>query len=574
MKDRIQNIVGQNARKETGGSPLKTSHGKLALLAFILLAAALLFLPMRAGVEDQLILQPGMLKMNPGDSYTIRCALASDEQGQKLKFASSDSKVASIGNDGTVYALSSGEAVIYAKASGGAEASMRVSVAGIPMNRLSLNVDEVQIAKGEYSGLIVTYNTDASDTRLQWLSSDESVVQVDGSGRIKGVGGGEAYVSVLAPNGRSASARVFVDVEGTAVHISPNGLTLGVGARVPLKTFFLPEDSTDRVRRWVSSNAAVLSVDENGVINACGVGEAYLTVLTEDGLTTGMEVVVEPAPRDIQLDPATATLERGATLPMQLMFLNADGSVDVDNRHLVVWSSSDPSVATVDQNGLVTARRSGSCRIEAASDGMVASCRLNVQVSVQEITLNQSEVYLLRDEAKAPIQLKWVISPVDADDPGVQFTSDNTQVASVSKDGLVSMTGGYGTAVITASAASGARASFTVNVVTALPEEIARESFDAEPDYEADVYYDDALYPEEDIYYGENIYPEEDIYYGENIYPEADLYYEEDLYYEDEFYPDEAYPGDEFYPDEAEIEVGADFFNEFADVQAAVGSVG
>ena len=58
---------------------MKTSHGKLALLAFVLLMAALLFLPMRAGMEDQLLLQPARLKMNPGDSYTIRCALSSDE---------------------------------------------------------------------------------------------------------------------------------------------------------------------------------------------------------------------------------------------------------------------------------------------------------------------------------------------------------------------------------------------------------------------------------------------------------------------------------------------------------------
>jgi len=448
---------------------LKTSQGKLALLAFGLLLAALLFLPMRAGVEDELKLEPGTLKMNVGGSYTVYCALSSDDMNQGLKFTSSDTRVASIGNDGTVYGLSSGEATITARASGGATASMQVIVAGVPMTDLSLNVDELYIDKGEYSGLRVSYNSDASDTRLQWLSSDERVVRVDSSGRVEGVGGGEAYVSVLAPNGRSASTKVYVDVEGMAAHISPNGLTLGVGAQVPLKITFLPEDCTDKVRRWVSSDPNVLAVDENGVLNARNVGEAYITVLTEDGLTTGMEVTVEAAPRDIQLDPSRATLERGETMQMQLMFLNADGSVNENNNHLVVWSSSDESIATVDQNGMVTALKSGSCRIEAAADGMTASCRLNVQVSIQEITLDQQEIYLLPQDAATPIQLKWVIAPVDADDPSVIFTSDNTQVAGVIQSGLVTMTGGYGTAVITASAESGAAASFTVNVVTALP---------------------------------------------------------------------------------------------------------
>ena len=352
---------------------MKTSHGKLALLAFVLLLAALLFLPMRAGIEDQLVLTPGILKLNVGGSYTVRCALSSDDMNQSLRFISSDDRVASIGNDGTVYALSSGEATITAQASGGAKAQMQVMVAGIPMTDLSLNVDELHIEKGEYSGLTVSYNSDASDTRLQWLSSDENVVHVDATGRIEGVGGGEAYVSVIAPNGRSASARVFVDVEGSAVHISPNGLTLGVGAQVPLKLSFLPEDCTDSVRRWVSSNPAVLEVNEKGILRARSQGEAYITVLTEDGLTTGMEVIVEAAANDIQLDPAQATLERGDNLQMQLMFLNADGSVDESANHLVVWKSSDESIASVDQQGVVTALRSGECKIEAASDGMTAS---------------------------------------------------------------------------------------------------------------------------------------------------------------------------------------------------------
>lgn len=558
------------------------------LLAFGLLVAALLLLPMRAGVEDQLMLKPGTLKMNVGDSYTISCALSSDDMNQRLKFASSDTRVASIGNDGTVYALSSGEAVISAKASGGASAQMQVTVAGVPMSDLSLNVDELYIDKGEYSGLRVSYNSDASDTRLQWLSSDERVVRVDSSGRILGVGGGEAYVSVLAPNGRSASAKVYVDVEGMAVHISPYGLTLGVGARVPLKSSSLPEDSTDRVIRWVSSDSNVLAVDENGVLNATGVGEAYISVLTEDGLTTGMEVIVEPAPRDIQLDPSRATLERGDTLQMQLMFLNEDGSVDRDNDHLVVWSSSDSSVATVDQNGMVTALRSGSCKIEATSDGMIASCRLNVQVTIQEITLDQSEVYMLREETGKPIQLHWVINPVDADDPTVTFTSNNTQVANVSQNGLVTMTGGYGTAVITASAPSGASADFIVNVVTQLPPEETPEpviesslaevapadnwggsddnwggSSDDNWGGSDGVWSgsddDDETYSDEDLYYdiygAGNIYDgsaDDDIYtgdlYGEDVY-EEDIYNSE--FFEEDIYGDDGlYVGEDVYVDD------------------------
>lgn len=416
-----------------------------------------------------MVLTPKALKMSVGDSYVLRCVLGSEDTDQKVSFDSSDSRVASIDRDGTVHALASGEAVITALASGGAHDEMQVQVVGVPMTELNLSASEVLLEKGQYSGLRVSYNADATDTRLQWLSSDESVVRVDASGRIEAVGGGEAYVSVVAANGLRASARVFVDVKGEAVHISPEDLTLGVGAQVPLKLSFLPTDCTDRALRWLSSDTKVLTVDENGLLSACGEGTAFVTVLTEDALTAAMEVRVEAAPSDLQLDPARAALERGDTLQMQLMFLEDDGSVD-ESDHLTVWSSSDSSIASVDQNGLVTALKSGECRIQATADGMTAECRLTVAVSIQEIILDQQEVYLLAEGTGTPIQLKWRISPADADDPSVSFSSNNTQVANVSKDGLVSMTGGYGTAVITASAASGASADFIVNVVTALPE--------------------------------------------------------------------------------------------------------
>ena len=507
---------------------MKTAQGKLALLAFCLLMAALLFLPMRAGQEDSLWIAPGALKMSVGGSYQISCALSSDDMNQRLRFYSEDSRVATIQADGTVLALAPGETVIRAEASGGATAELKVTVDGVPMRELKLNASELHIDKGQISGLKASYNADASDTRLQWVSADESIAKVDAAGRIEGVGGGTTWVSVVAPNGLSASAQVFVEVEGTAVHISPNDLTLGVGASVPLKVSYLPLDCTDSVQRWASSNPEVLTVDENGVLHANGVGTAYVSVLTKDRLTAGMEVTVEPAPKDLQLDPSRATIERGDTLQMQVMFLEEDGSVDSQSDHLVVWASSDASVATVDAQGCVTALRSGSTKISATADGITATCRLQVQVTIQEILLDHDEVYLLKEETGAPIQLNWVISPVDVDDPTVHFASDNEQVAQVTKDGLVTMTGGYGTAVITASSARGASASFVVNVVTQLPEA------EPEPTQEAaqGVYAD---YNAEDDGTGDEIT-------GSDALLEDDGFSESDLY-EDNIYGETPPPG-------------------------------
>lgn len=449
---------------------MKTSQGKLAVLAFLLLLAALLLVPMRSGREDDLVLSPQMLKMSPGGSYTVKCRLSAENTNQRLEFASSDEKVAAITADGTVYALDSGEAVITASASGGARAQMRVIVEGVALSELALNTNEVHLKKGEYSGLRVRYNEDATDQRLQWISGDEGVARVDKTGRIEGVGGGETYVSVITPNGKSASAKVCVDVPASAVRISPHAITVGVGAHLSLNASFLPTDCTEHVRRWISSNPQALTVSQDGEISAVGVGTAHVSALTDGGLSAGMEVIVEDAPMDLQLNPSIAAIERGDKLNLQMMLLQPDGSVESVTSHLVTWKSDDPSVATVDSNGCVTGVRSGTSRITVSSDGMKASCRVNVEVSVREIALEETEIYLLREETDQPIQLRWTITPQDADDPTITFTTNNEQVANVDDSGRITMTGGYGTAIITATARSGAQAAYTLNVVTQLPE--------------------------------------------------------------------------------------------------------
>ena len=66
------------------------------------------------------------------------------------------------------------------------------------------------------------------------------------------------------------------------------------------------------------------------------------------------------------------------------------------------------------------------------------------------------ELYLLREQATEPFQLKATLMPADADDLKLTYTSDNPLVATVSANGMVTPTGGYGTAVITVASSSGA----------------------------------------------------------------------------------------------------------------------
>ena len=448
---------------------MKTAYGKLTALIFIVAAALLFLSPMRSGTEDYLYAYPRAIRMNPGDTYAISYMLDADNS-QAISFSSADETVAKVDNDGVVTAVAPGETQIRLKAYKGARAAVQIEVAGTPVTTIALNADTLNMEKGEVTGLRLTFNDDPADTLVEWQSSDDSVAQVDAMGRVTAVGGGSARIVATTAGGVNVSATVNVHVSGDAIRITPDNLVVGRGASVPLSTYYLPADTTDEVIRWRSSDESILRVNADGTLQAVSEGAAVVSVATKEGLKASSLVTVEKAAATFQISPAAASVERGDVLHLQPVFWNADGSADDDSSaHYISWSSSHPEVASV-EDGVVTALKSGQTTITASADGKRATCQLNVQVIVHELALNPHEVYLMREQSGTPIQLEVTFTPEDPDDRQLSYTTSNSLIATVSEDGLVTMTGGYGTAVITAKASSGAEADFIIHVVDQLPE--------------------------------------------------------------------------------------------------------
>ena len=448
---------------------MKTVYGKLAALFFVLMGALLLFLPMRSGMEDYLYAYPHSIRMNKGDTYAITYVLDSDH-AQRVSYAAVDESVCRVSAQGVVTAVNGGSTDIRLNAEGGARTTVHVEVAGTGVTQLTLNADSIAMEKGQVTGLRAIFNEGAEDTRIEWRSMDDAIAEVDSVGRVTARRGGQTIVYAVTPSGVTAGASVFVHVSGDAVRITPEELTVGTGATLAMGTYYLPDDATDEVAYWRSNDSRVLTVDPSGEIRAVGVGQAVLSVFTKEGLSASTVVNVERAAASFDLSPSAVTLERGNTLELDARFLKADGEIDRSaQEHYIEWQSSDPSVASV-ENGHVVALATGEAQISASADGMTATCDVRVQVLVHEITFEESEVYLLREQTVQPIQLNPALIPSDPDDPTIVYSTNNDMVAVVDQNGLVTMTGGYGTAIITARASSGAEARFTVNVVTELPD--------------------------------------------------------------------------------------------------------
>lgn len=127
----------------------------------------------------------------------------------------------------------------------------------------------------------------------------------------------------------------------------------------------------------------------------------------------------------------------------------------------VTWKSSDSSVIKVDQNGRVTALKSGKATVQVTNDsGKTLQCVITVTNKLNSLSFSDKEVSL---QGKVDKKLSLVKNPVDADDEKLTWTSSNDKVVKVSEDGKVS-TVSCGEATITVKSESGLSASCKVKV--------------------------------------------------------------------------------------------------------------
>ena len=169
----------------------------------------------------------------------------------------------------------------------------------------------------------------------------------------------------------------FVDkqVNATAVTLSSKELTLSKGASATLFLTVTPEDFTDEVS-WKSGNTSVVTVNDAGVIKVVGLGTATIKVVV-GSKSASCKVTVQQPVTSISLNKTSLTLEALATYQLTA---TAYPNNAVDRR--VSWSSSAPDIASVDDNGLITARKKGSAIVTAtAMDGSDVTKKCTVTVS-------------------------------------------------------------------------------------------------------------------------------------------------------------------------------------------------
>ncbi len=392
---------------------------------------------------SSIVLDKSSLNLKRGEYAVLNATvLPEDATDKSYAWSSSDASVVSVDSDGLISALSEGFALVTATTSdGGLSASCAVAVT-VPVSGIILTPASLALVEGSTAALeAAVLPEDATNKEVAWSSDNPSVATVSRSGIVTAVSPGDAVITVTSASDASCNATCAVAVSKKYVHVgsvavSPESLTLKAGEDAQLQATVLPEDATEKGVAWSSGDASIVSVDSDGRIHALSAGFVLITATTFDsGLTASCAVTVSVPVSGITLAPTSLALVEGTTSSLEATVLPSDAT----NKE-VVWSSDNPSVATVSQGGIVTAVSPGDAVITVASaedSSYWATCAVTVTkkyVQVGSVTVSPGSLALTLGEGA---QLQATVLPEDATDKSVTWSVDEPSVASVDQNGYV-----------------------------------------------------------------------------------------------------------------------------------------
>ena len=397
-------------------------------------------------------LNESALSMIKGDTATLKATVApaGTTQSKTVTWSSSDTSVATVDSDGAVTAVEGGSAKITAKSVNGKTADCAVTVT-VPATGIEINATPFEIDRGDSRTLTATVlPADATDKSVSWATSDSSVVSVDENGKITAEAPGAATITAATADGKySASCAVNVIISISSLNLNKTTDTIIKGATDTLTATIDPPDTTEnKTVTWTTTDPAVATVDSAGIVTAVEGGTTTITAQAGSHFAECVVTVVVPV-TGISIFP-DASIEKGTQQSLMVTFTPTDAT-----DRAVTWSSSNPAVATVDEDGKITAVSVGSTAITATSHdgGFTATCNVSVVIHVTGITLDQSAIVLIKGNTQA---LTATVQPADATDKSLLWSSSNPDVAMVDSTGVVTAVEG-GTATITAKSEDGGK---------------------------------------------------------------------------------------------------------------------
>ena len=209
---------------------------------------------------------------------------------------------------------------------------------------------------------------------MSYTSSNPAVLVVDEDGNMVAVSAGTAEVALSSKDGKITASKTIEAVVTPTDITTTDTLTLTAGEAATLETAVAPADATHVVISYTSSDNSVATVSDTGEVEAVGEGEADITAAVQDTeLSAVCKITVLPKIESVDLSDTTLSLKVGGTVQLTYTVQPEDAVVET-----ATYTSSDESVATVDEEGAVTAVADGTATVTVDVDGVTAECEVTV----------------------------------------------------------------------------------------------------------------------------------------------------------------------------------------------------
>lgn len=392
----------------------------------------------------------------------------------EVTYESSNEDVATVDENGLLTAVAPGTCTIVCAST---ENENKYDTCIVTVNKPVGKVDVETSVQYMNVGVKKTLNTtvtpsDAANKTLVWSSTDTSVATVSSTGVVTAKKAGSCKVIAKAQDGsgKSDTCTIVVKQPVTSMSLSATKLTLTTGSSEALVAQILPSNASSKAVSWSSSNSAVATVNSKGVVTAVKEGTCTITAKATDGSgkKAVCNVTVSNSVTSVKLNAHNISWNVG-----KKAHFYPTVTPNTAANTAVVYTSSNPSVATVDSNGLLTAVAPGTCTITctaADGSGKYDTCTVTVKQPVTKITISGNSSV----PAGGSVTFTAKVTPTNAANKNVSWSSSNNAVAKVDANGKVTGVA-TGRAVIkcTAKDGSGVLATKTITVTKATGQQIA-----------------------------------------------------------------------------------------------------
>ncbi len=318
-----------------------------------------------------------------------------------ISYASSDTSVATVDEDGVVTGVGYGTATITVTAAGNDNYNSASTTLTIEVTKETKESQELTASLASSSILVggTTTITASAEGKINYASSNISVATVDEDGVVTGVGAGTATITVTAeetetyePASKTLSITVTKASQSVSASIASSSIVAG-------KTTTITASGIGTIS-YKSSNTSVATVSSSGVVTGVGAGTATITV------TAAGNDSYNSASKTISITVTKASQTLTAKAKSSSIVVGKTTTITVSGKGTITYSSGDKNIATVSSSGKVTAKAPGKVKITVKAAGTSA---YNSASKTVTITVNPKAAKLssVKNSSSKKAAVKW-----------------------------------------------------------------------------------------------------------------------------------------------------------------------